>query len=217
MRIIDLTREIRSGTQVFAAYPKPAVIPWAKHEIQGYAAEVIFMATHTSTHIDAPYHFAPDGARIDEVSPDRFIGDAILLDLSYKKAEEYITAEDVRGRLEEFGIRSESNLIVLFRTGWEHLFGRIEYLTAHPGLSRDAAEYLTEIGAKMVGIDTPNIDHPKDLSFAAHKTLLPRGVLIIENLANLSKVENKVFRLIALPLKIVGSGGSPARVLAIEE
>lgn len=208
--IIDLTQTIRHEMHVFDPSARPLTIPWARTDVQGYEAEVIFMSTHTGTHMDAPYHFDPTGIKIDEVPAERFVADAILLDIG-KKAKEYVTSDDIK----RSGADINKGSVVIIRTGWEKHLPDDDYLSSNPGISKDAAEYLAAKQVNMVGIDTANVDHPSDGSFTVHKVLLPKGILIVENLCNLGEIRQPRFKLVVLPLKIRGASGSPVRAIAI--
>ena len=77
MEIVDLTMAISPLTRVFPGSPQPAFIQWSTFGVHGYDSEVMHMSTHTGTHMDAPSHFAPGRASIDQVpvyAPIRFAG-----------------------------------------------------------------------------------------------------------------------------------------------
>jgi arylformamidase len=215
MRVVDLSMELHPHIQVFSAYPHMAVLNWARHEVQGFAAEVIYLATHTGTHVDAPYHFAPDGLRVDEVGLDRLVGEAVLIDLGEKPPLSIISAAEIETCLDRLPIRPGH--IVIIRTGWARMAGRVEYLTMNPGLSGEAAEYLIELGVASVGLDTPNLDQAQAKGYPAHKRLLSRGVPVIENLTNLERIGTSKFTFVGVPLKIRGASGSPIRAIAVVE
>ena len=214
MKITDLTQTIRYEMQTFDPHVKPLTIPWAKMDIHGYESELIFMSTHTGTHMDAPYHFHLDGKRIDEIPVSMFVADAVLLNIK-KPARGYVTKDDIVSCEKKVRI-SKGNAVVI-STGWETHAAKSDYLSNNPGLSKDAARYLVSKKVSIVGIDTANVDHPSASNFAVHKILLPKGALIVENLCNLSKIKQRSFRLIVLPLKIKGASGSPVRAIAITE
>jgi len=214
VKIIDLTQTIRHEMHTFEAHVKPLTIPWAKMDIHGYESELIFMSTHTGTHMDAPYHFDLAGKKIDEIPVDTFVADAVLLNIE-KGARGYVTKDDIVSF--EKKARISSGNAVVISTGWEVHAVKSDYLSSNPGLSKDAAVYLASKKVSIVGIDTANIDHPSDSNFTVHKILLPKGVLIVENLCNLSRIKQTSFRLIVLPLKIKGASGSPVRAIAITE
>jgi arylformamidase len=107
---------------------------------------------------------------------------------------------------------------VVFSTGWEkQIDDKDNYIKNNPGLSKDAAEYLVEKKINAVGIDCPSIDIGTNSEFVAHKMLLSKGVLIIENLCNLYKFMDGKFTLLVTPLKLAGASGSPIRAIGIEE
>jgi kynurenine formamidase len=90
------------------------------------------------------------------------------------------------------------------------------YMVSNPGLSVEAAEFLAGKKVNAIGIDGPSIDIGSDERFSAHKTLLAKGILIVENLCNLESLKHKgKFTLIINPLKLKGASGSPVRALAI--
>ena len=136
-KIIDLSYPISSETQVFPAYPKPTIVKWAKMDVQGFEAEIIHMATHTATHVDAFLHMLSNGDSIDRFPLERFILDALAIDMSYKKPKELITAEDLRRALSKMKFSVGDALLIY--TGFEKRAEYTSYLTDHPGLSEDAA------------------------------------------------------------------------------
>jgi kynurenine formamidase len=210
--IVDLTQTIKYDMHVFDANARPLTIPWAKMDIHGYESELIFMSTHTGTHMDAPYHFHLSGNKIDEIAPERYVADAVLLRIR-KGAREYIRRSDIE-RCERRGAEIKKGSSIIISTGWESHLSKDDYLQNNPGLSKDAALYLASKRVNMVGVDTANVDHPSDTNFSVHKILLPKNVLIVENLCNLKNMKGS-FRLIVLPLKIKGASGSPVRALAV--
>jgi len=177
----------------------------------------MFLVTHTGTHIDAPFHFKPGGAKIDEIPVDRLIRDAVLLDLTCKKPKDLIHDEDLEAAEEAGGLSIREGEIVILRVGWDEHLGSARYLQDYPGLSENGAAFLVAKGVSAVGVDSPNLDHPADARFPAHNLLLGNGIPIIENLCNLAQLRRSRFRFVALPLKIRGATGSPVRAIGIEE
>ena len=66
-----------------------------------------------------------------------------------------------------------------------------------------------------VGLDTASIDHGPSTLFATHVALFRRGVPAFENVANLDRLPNTGFTVVALPMKIAGGSGGPLRIVAI--
>ena len=104
---------------------------------------------------------------------------------------------------------------VVVATGWERNVSKKNYMTENPGLSEEAARYLTKKKINAVAIDGPSIDAGSNDRFAAHKILLSRGILPIENLCNVTKITKDRFIFVLSVLKLGGATGSPARVFAI--
>lgn len=210
--ILDLTREISTDTKVFPGSPLPKFITWNKMEIHNYHSEVVFMSTHTGTHMDAPSHFVTGVSSIDQISVNRFISRAILVKIA-KTSDGLITASEIKASKAKI---LEGNSVV-FSTSWENEVDNDYYFNQSPGLSEDAAEYLIDKRVNAVCIDSPSIDRGSDSNFPVHKLLLSKDILIVENLCHLSKIDNQDFTLIMMPLKLSGASGSPIRAIAISE
>ena len=201
--------EIVPSMRVFPGSPQPSFIEWSKFEIHGYSSEVMFLSTHTGTHIDAPSHFIPDSRTIDKIKVSRFVSRSILIKIP-KKADQQITLNDI------INCKINANDTVVFATGWEKRFKNDNYMINNPGLSLDAAEYLVSNRVNAVAIDGPSIDRGVDNNFNIHSALLSNDIPIIENLCNLEQLSSvKSFTLIVNPLKLVGASGSPVRAIAL--
>jgi arylformamidase len=201
--------EICPSMRVFPGSPQPSFIEWSKFEIHGYSSEVMFLSTHTGTHIDAPSHFIPDSRTIDKIKVSRFVSRSILIKIP-KKADQQITLNDI------INCKIHANDTVVFATGWEKRFKNDNYMINNPGLSLDAAEYLVSNRVNAVAIDGPSIDRGVDNNFNIHSALLSNDIPIIENLCNLEELSSvKSFTLIVNPLKLVGASGSPVRAIAL--
>jgi arylformamidase len=210
--ILDLTREVSNDTKVFPGSPLPKFITWTKMDVHDYDSEVIFMSTHTGTHMDAPSHFASDASSIDKISVRRFISNAILIKIK-KASNQLITADEI----EASNVRIKEGDTIVFSTLWENEIDKEYFFSHSPGLAEDAAKYLIDKKVNAVCIDSPSIDRGSDSSFAAHKLLLSKEILIVENLCNLSKLNSQYFTLIITPLKLFGASGSPIRAIAIDK
>jgi kynurenine formamidase len=203
--------------QLFPVFPKPVFVQWTRRETYGFETEAMFLVTHTGTHLDAPYHFYSKGKKVNEIPAEKLVGDALVLDFATKRVKSLITAREIRRAESKAGEEIRSGDILLVRTGWDRFLGDEKYTSSYPGLSKDAAEYLLKRRIKALGVDNPNPDHPKATDFPVHNTLLPKGILIIENLANLGSISRTRFRFVGLPLKIRNGTGSPIRAIAIED
>jgi len=215
MKIIDLTLTVSSKTPTFPGSPQPSFIPWENVKEDGYNLELLYMSTHTGTHMDAPHHFLEKGAKIHEISLKKLVSEAVLIK-SKKKDGESITKTDIQKFEKKHGkIASFSS--VIFYTGWQKNLQKKYYFTKNPGLSVSAAKYLASKKISLVGIDSPSIDLGKDSKFSVHQIFAKKGMLIVENLANLEKIKSSKFHLVVLPLKLKNATGSPVRAIAFVE
>ncbi len=215
MEAIDLTLTISENLPTFPGSPKPNFIPWSKIKTDGYNLELLFLSSHTGTHLDAPFHFVEKGSKIHQISPSRLISDAILIRL-HKGPNQSITKKDIINFEKKWGKINENSTII-FSTGWQKNLQKKYYFINNPGLSDSAARYLISKKLNLVGIDSPSIDLGKNSKFSVHHILAKNDVLILENLSNLEKISGVNFKLIVLPLKLKNTTGSPVRAVAIQE
>ena len=212
MKILDLTLTISDKIPVFPGSPHPHFIPWEKIKDDGYNLELLFLSTHTGTHMDAPHHFLEKGAKIHEISLKKLVSEAVLIK-TRKKSNEPITKTDIQKFEKKHG-KIEGFSSVIFSTGWQRNLQKDYYFTKNPGLSISAAKYLASKKISLVGIDSPSIDLGADSKFSVHQIFAKKGMLIVENLANLDKIKSAKFHLVVLPLKLKNATGSPVRAVA---
>ncbi len=210
--ILDLTREVRNDTKVFPGSPLPKFITWTKMDVHNYDSEVIFMSTHTGTHMDAPSHFSTNASTIDKILVGRLISNAILIKLK-KGSNQLITADEIKAS----NVSIKQGDTIVLSTLWENEIDKDYFFSHSPGLAEDAAKYLIDKKVNAVCIDSPSIDRGSESSFAVHKLLLSNEILIVENLCNLDKLDCQYFTLIMTPLKLSGASGSPIRAIAVEK
>ena len=195
-----------------------------------YAANRFSTAEHGGTHLDAPRHFSATGQTSDAIPVDRFVGDAVVIDVAAKCAADpayEVTPDDLVAWEAAHG-RQFVDVIVLVHTGWGAKWGdRAAYLgTAatgpaavrslrFPGLAPLAAKWLVEHRRiKAIGIDTASIDHGPSTSFGAHVALCGANVPVFENVAGLDRLPPTGAFVAALPMKIAGGSGGPLRIVA---
>ena len=215
MKIIDLTLIVSDEIPTFPGSPQPSFIPWENVKEDGYNLELLFLSTHTGTHMDAPYHFLEKGAKIHEISLKKLVSEAVLIK-SKKKGGESITKIDIQKFEKKHG-KIVSFSSVIFYTGWQRNLQKKYYFTKNPGLSVSAAKYLASKKINLVGIDSPSIDLGTDSKFSVHQIFAKKGILIVENLASLEKIKSSKFHLVVLPLKLKNATGSPVRAIAFVE
>ena len=212
MKILDLTLPISDKIPAFPGSPKPNFIQWENLKDDGYNLELLFLSSHTGTHLDAPYHFLENGLKIHEINPKRLIREAILI-RSRKKANQSITKNDIQKFEKKYG-KIPNNSTIVFWTGWQKTLHNDSYFNENPGLSEAAAKYLVSKKTNLVGIDSPSIDFKGSQRFSVHRIFSKNNILIVENLANLEKIRSPKFYFVVLPLKLKGATGSPVRAIA---
>ena len=212
MENLDLTLTISESIPNFPGSPSPQFIPWSSINEEGFNLELLFLSTHTGTHIDAPYHFAKKGIKIHQIPINRLVRNAILIKIK-KFKDQAITKKDLINFERKNGEIPNSSSIIFF-TDWQKNLKKNCYFENNPGLSKSAANYLVSKKINLVGIDSPSIDLGMDSSFTSHKILAKNGILIVENLSNLEKIPKLEFNLVVLPLKLKNATGSPVRAIA---
>ena len=155
-RIHDLSQPVFTNCPQYPdKNPRPAQVRlFYLLAVQGVNKEIVELSTHTGTHCDAPYHFFEDGAMIDQVPLETYIGRATILDLRGRRPGSAIEREEV----ERYSERIASGDIVLLNTGWGHKRANSkEFLTEYVYLSGEAAQYFVERDVKGVGIDAVSL------------------------------------------------------------
>lgn len=216
MKVFDLTQPIYSSCPGWPTYAEATVTHETVVGKEGYTSEIIKLNTHTATHLDAPFHFFSDMETIDEISLDRFIGRAVIVDLTGVEACHGIGIED----LEVYGSRIGKGDIVLICTGWHKKRGYSkEYYNDWPYLSAEGATWLLEKGVKGVGIDGMSMGGwYEGTGRPCHEILLSNHVWLLEELDFPEEViKYEEVYLHAVPLKLTGCSGSPCRAYAIVE
>ena len=213
MKVIDLTQTISENIPTFPGSPQPNFINWESIEKDGYNLELLFLSTHTGTHIDAPYHFNKKGQKIDQIMTKRLVTEAVLIKIG-KGPNQAIIKDDIQKFEKKYG-KIDDGSTVIFHTSWQKNQSKRSYFLKNPGLGVSAAKYLASKKINLVGIDSPNIDLGKNGKFSVHRVLAKNGILIVENLANLDKIHSEKFHLIVAPLKLKNASGSPVRAMAL--
>ncbi len=210
MKLIDLSHAMRDGQPSFPGDPVLQIAAHSTIEKQRCNVSRLAMGSHQGTHLDALYHFIPDGKRIDQMPLDWFYGPATLLRIP-KPARSEITVAD----LKPFEERLVPGARVIYETGWQSHYGQANYFSDFPSLTQEAAAYLAGRRLRLLGMDTPT---PSRNYYEVHHLLQqkPAEIVIVESLANLDAVpENFLF--IGFPLHLENGDGSPIRAVALIE
>lgn len=230
MRIVDLTMTVEEcDSAPFAKeefYFKPrAIVRW---EDKGFVSSMVEMTVHAGTHIDSPHHFFRDKPSVERLPLEDMIGEAIVLDLTFKgQANARIMPEDLEraaAALRVQGIEIEPGAMLFLRTDWPrgHVTTDPKWWDESPCLTKAAAEWLVARQPKVLGFDFAQEEKGADYGKAdeilgsgmrVHRTILPRIVFQIENLVNLDQIPSRA-KVIALPAKWT-TESAPARVVAL--
>ncbi len=206
MRIIDLSQAYNQKMSIYPGTSLPEITQVCNIDEHGFNATVFSSIVHCGTHCDAPSHYVKGAKTLDQLTLDRYVGRATVIDVDCS-ADYKISAAALEGQAIEAGD------ILLIRTGHSKHWGTAQYVDAFPYLSVEFAEKVVELGVKAVGLDFISPDQVGDE--AAHKVLLGNEVGIIENLNNLEALDCQNFLFSAAPLLIDGAEGSFVRAYAL--
>jgi kynurenine formamidase len=225
-RIIDLSQEIYQGMPVYPGHLKTVIFTHLSHEECArqlgtgfsYETQGLIICDHGPTHLDAVKHLSrdPDAEAIDELSLTKCITPAICIDVSDIERKAQFGADKIKAELRRWNLTIEPGDTVLFYTAhWDRYYGKPEYMTDHPGLTKDATDFILDQGAVNFGVDCTSPDMWYDKTYPCHTVCSQRKVTHYENLAHLKEVVGKRFVFVGAPLKIRGGTGSPVRAVAI--
>jgi len=217
-RRIDLSHTIEDGMITYKGLPAPLMCDHLSREqsratyAEGTEFQIgkIEMVGNTGTYLDTPFHRYADGYDLSGLDLDRISGvPAVVVRVAGQvgRAIDWtaFAATDVGGRA------------VLVHTGWDRHWRTDQYFEDHPFLTDDAATYLRDRGALVVGIDSFNIDDVSGGERPVHTILLGAGIPICEHMTNLDALPIDGFRFWAVPPKVSKMGTFPVRAHAILE
>ncbi len=209
--IIDLSLPLTANTPVYPGDPLPRITRAATLKKEGYNLHQLEMATHSGTHIDAPFHMLAGGLTLDRLDPSLFAARGVIIPVTGKLPGEEITIEDLAGNKNSLS----PGTAVLFHTGWDKKIGSRHYYQ-HPCLSTAACRYLLDRKIRTFGTDAMGLDSPTSTDFPVHKMIAAAEGVIIENLSHLDQVTFPHPLVLCLPLPLEGTDGSPVRAVALE-
>lgn len=212
---VDLSHSIEDGLVTYKGLPAPVICDYMsreesrEHYAEGTSFQIgkIEMVANTGTYIDAPFHRYEDGkdlSQLDLGSIANVRGIVVSVTPGLRAIDEScLAAHDVRDKA------------VLIRTDWSRHWGTDRYFEGHPYVTESGARYLKDNGARVVGIDSYNIDDTRDGRRPAHSILLGADVPIVEHMCNLALLPEHGFRFYAVPVKVRGFGTFPVRAMAV--
>ncbi|HEX8642381.1 MAG TPA: cyclase family protein [Allosphingosinicella sp.] len=211
-RFVDLSHVIEAGMTTYKGLPGPHICDFWQREASaafyndGSTFQIgrIDMVANTGTYLDSPFHRYAGGADLAALDLEVL---ASLPGLVVRSREQAVDA----GAFEGLEVAGKA---VLVETGWDRQWRTEAYFEDHPFLTAAAAELLARRGAKLVGIDSHNIDDTRGRSRPVHTILLGAGILVCEHMTNLGALPDSGFRFTAVPPKVAGMGTFPVRAFA---
>jgi kynurenine formamidase len=211
---IDLSHTVYDGLVTYPGLPAPRISEHLDrrasraHYAPGTEFSIgrIELVANTGTYLDAPFHRYAQGHDLSEL-PLETLADLPGVVVRVPRDRRAIGVEP-------FAALPVDGCAVLVDTGWSRHFGTPAYAAGHPFLTRDAAEHLAARGARLVGIDSLNIDDTATGERPVHSLLLERDVRIVEHLTGLDRLPDASFRFFAVPVKVRGMGSFPVRAFA---
>lgn len=200
MKIFDISRPLFRNDIV---YPGDVLPSFRQIERNQYLISDLNLSSHSGTHIDAPAHYLTKGQTVDEIPLSTLIGPSRVADMQGAGSE--ITAK----HLEKVVAGTER---LLLRTAF---CSRNRFDERYPHITPDAASLLTRHRVRCIGIDSPSIESSVG-DGSVHRHLLSHGCIIIE-LLDLAAVSEGEYMMAALPLRLSGLEGAPARVVLMEK
>ena len=208
MKIIDLTLTYEEGMRGVAFENTKS------KSVDGWNAKTLHLYSHAGTHMDAPFHFEVNNQTIDEFEVSRFVCDSWVIPID-AHAKQKIKLEDL-GVYADLLKKGDG---VILKTGWSAYVHQNKYREELPGIHESLANWFVGQGINLLAVEPPSIADVMDVAEVTkiHEILLGGDIIIVEGLTNLDAVSKEKVKLIALPLKIKGGDGAPARVIAMEK
>jgi kynurenine formamidase len=215
--LIDVCHTIEDGMITYKGLPAPIITDHLTREAsrERYAPGTEFhigkieMVANTGTYLDSPFHRYADGSDLSRLNLDSLAnldGEVVRL---VEAPERGITSAALKG----IELKGKA---ILFHTGWDRRWRTESYADGtHPFVTAEAAEYMANGGAALVGIDSFNIDDTASGQRPAHSILLAKGIPIVEHLCGLGDLPDNGFRFFAVPVKVRGMGTFPVRAFGI--
>lgn len=207
VRIVDLTRPIHPGMQVYPGDPRPTATMVTSVAVDGFEVHRLTLGSQSGTHLDAPSHTVVNSGASESVSLRRLLGRGVIVDVTAANPESEIPPGPWLSGIERGDL-------VLFRADWDRFDGTAT-AWLHPWLSEHCAAALVAAEVAAVGLDFASPDrHGAPLT--CHHIFAEAGIPVIENLAQLADIDWPNPTIVALPLSWPGLDGLPVRAIACE-
>ena len=197
---VDVSIPMGPGMPVWPGDPPFTMTP-AQRVADGDTSNVsnLSLNTHCGTHIDAPWHYEEEGARLHEIDHALFFGEALVIDVGGAKhiGVKHLGKDPLPAR-------------VLFRTKNSRIPADSPFREDFVAVESDAARRLVDENVRLVGIDYLSIGPYSQEGRCTHHILLHNGIVVVEGL-RLEQVGPGVCSFVVLPLALLEADGSPCR------
>lgn len=215
---VDVSHTVENGLITYPGLPGPIICDYLSREESRakYAAGTEFqigkieMVANTGTYVDSPFHRFAKGKDLSELPLNSLADlDGIVIRV-VDKGPRAIDHQVFRGQ----DLKGKAALV---NTRWDKRWKTEAYLAGHPFLTKNAAEYLIQVGAALVGIDSLNIDDTRDPARPVHTVLLENEIPIVEHMCKLGQLPRRGFKFFAVPVKVRAFGTFPVRAFGVIE
>lgn len=201
-RWMDISQPLKNGVPEWPGdTPFSRTFTWSIEEGSTVNVSELKMSTHIGTHIDAPLHFDKEGAAVDELDLELYIGPALLIEWNgrdtLKPAD--FASQNLTG----------AERLLIRTNAWKD---RRSFPKAIPAVDPALGPFLKEAGVRLLGLDLPSVDVLDSKELPGHHALASAGVFILEGLV-LDNAEPGLYDFAALPLALEGADGSPVRAV----
>ncbi len=215
-RFVDVSHAVEHGMITYRGLPGPVISDYVTREDAearyapgvGFHIGRIDMVANTGTYIESPFHRYATGVDLAGLELDSVAAVPGVVVRAASRGDRAIDRD-------AFGSTDLAGRAVLVLTGWDAYWHSDKYFDGYPFLTADAASYLVDTGAKVVGIDSLNIDDDQDGQRPVHSALLKAGIPVVEHLCNLAELPDTGFTFFAVPVAVKGMGSFPVRAFAM--
>ncbi|HEY0791341.1 MAG TPA: cyclase family protein [Chthoniobacterales bacterium] len=227
-RVIDLSLTIEDNMPAHKLFQRPVLTTHLSHvtsldlnlgvpgDAMTFQTNFSAMLDHVGTHVDAFRHVKSDGAPINEMPLELFMGKAVCFDLRHIPDLGDISEADMAEAEKQSGVKVDGHIVLLCTGFHNRNYPSLDSVWKNPLLTVEATRWLHARGSKMHGVEGPSTDKPTDNIFAQHRLCRDLGISHWEWLVNLEQLLGQgEFQFFGAPLKFKGGSGSPVRAFAV--
>jgi len=209
-RIVDLTGLIEEGMWSYGPPLPPVRI--RKLSQKGETNYSFTLNSLSGTYLETSAHRLPGAPALDDVSPEKLIRPAVIIQLETKQPREHITLQE----LKNYGARIRKGDALLISTGWDRMRNKKNFVNDSPHFTSEAMNWVLSKKPFLLGGDIPCYDDPRESEGLVNR-LFRHGLMILAPLVNLRKVRSGRATLIALTPRVKDTCAFPCRALIVEK